>query len=723
MESHITISGTVERIIFENQAHGFVIFACSVENQSIIVKGNLPQIHVGQELELGGAWIVHPKFGKQFDAQHCVQKIPSTISGLKKYLGSGLIKGIGKVYAEKIVDRFGADTLEIIDKHPERLRAIDGIGDKRIGVIQEAWKDQKEIASIMVFLQDKGISPTYAAKIYKQYKHNALAQLHENPYKIADDIWGIGFKYADQIATNVGFAYNAPQRIQAGILYTLSQATGSGHLYSELEELKKKTSELLALTPQDASLLKTGLTDLYRERKIVVVTDKDVHYVGSAIHYNSEQYVAKRLLELQKHPTRLQFNLQAQYNMLRAPQAGSVVLNEDQQRGIMSALQHKVTIITGGPGTGKTTLIKQFLEILDEQRVRYKLAAPTGRAAKRMFEGTGRSALTVHRLLEFDASTMRFTHDEKNALDLDYLIVDESSMIDIFLAQAIIKSLPLDAHLVLIGDCDQLPSVGPGNFLNDCIASKKIPVVKLTEIFRQARDSLIIVNAHKINKGEFPASFLPDARKDYVFLKEEDPQAIVNHIKRVIQQELKSHKLSIDDLQILVPMNRGAAGTHTLNMLLQELLNPGQKPALTTAYGQLKEGDKVMQIRNNYDKMVFNGDIGTITMVDGEEKKVTIEFNDRPLEYEYDELSEIVLAYAITIHKSQGSEYGAVIIPVFMQHFMLLQRNLLYTAITRAKKLCIFIGQPKAIALAIKNESGIKRISFLARFIHEQTTC
>lgn len=419
------------------------------------------------------------------------------------------------------------------------------------------------------------------------------------------------------------------------------------------------------------------------------------------------------------------FDLNAIYQGLRTPaHERDLLLNEEQQEGIMACLQHKVTIITGGPGTGKTTLIKKLLATLDEYKATYRLAAPTGRAAKRITQGTGRQAATIHRLLEYDVTTHGFAHNENNALKLNFLIVDEASMIDIFLGFSLLKALPLNAHLVLIGDVDQLPSVGAGNFLNDLIASSVATNIRLKQIFRQAADSLIIVNAHRVNSGEFPASFLPDAKRDFIFIKEENPENVPAHLESIYGSTLKRHGIPPDDALVLVPMNRGAVGTQTLNHALQKMLNPESASAHVMLHGtQFGLHDRVMQIRNNYDKLVFNGDIGTITALNTDDRVLTVEFGDRPVEYDFADLDELVLAYAITIHKSQGSEYAAAIIPIFMSHFTLLQRNLLYTAITRAKKLCILIGQPKAIGMAIRNNKGITRKTFLKEFLTTDLQC
>lgn len=720
MDENERIKGTLERFLFQSPDNGFSVFVVKCSGQSVTAKGTLCGLNAGQEVELEGAWIYHPKFGKQFEVTKCKACLPTSVAGLKKYLGSGLIKGIGKAYATRLVDHFGADVLNVIEHHPLRLTEVAGIGAKRIETIAQAWKDQKEVSNIMIFLQERDVSPAYAAKIYKKYGQESIAVLHENPYRLADEIWGIGFKIADAIAQKMGFAPNCLQRLSAGICYALSSASNQGHLYCELDALREETLKLLELTAEDKTLLKSAFHDLYNREKIKLITKNEKYYIGLMAHYYAETGLAKRLKTLHDHASDLKFDIDKIYTDLRSPHAKEIHLNENQQMGVMTALQNKITLITGGPGTGKTTLLKKLLSVLDQEKVSYKVAAPTGRAAKRITEGTGRYASTIHRLLEFDVSTMRFTHNENNALKLQYLIVDETSMIDVFLAHSLVKAVPLNAHIIFIGDHDQLPSVGAGNFLKDMLGSGTFATVYLTEIFRQAQDSLIVINAHRVNKGEFPTPFLPEARKDFLFIKEDNPETIIDHLKRVLFIELKKHGIGVHDAQILVPMNRGAVGTFALNHHLQALLNPGQKPSLTRMGTVYKEGDKVMQIRNNYDKHVFNGDLGYITSIDLDEQIMMVSFGDNDVEYEVSELDELVLAYATTIHKSQGSEYAAVIIPIFMQHFTLLQRNLIYTAITRAKKLCIIIGQTRALAMAIKNDKTVKRITLLQDFLQEK---
>lgn len=724
MNQQEQITGTIERIIFKNDETGFCVCAVRLKHtDTITVRGHLAHLHPGESVTLAGAWVNHPKFGRQFDAQSCMAQAPTSIVGLQKYLASGLIKGVGETTAKNLIKAFGTNVLEILEHQPEQLLKIPKIGAKRLKMITDSWQSHKAISNIMIFLQDKGISPAYATKIYKRYGLDSIAVVTENPYRLADEVWGIGFTIADTIAYNLGVPKDSLNRIKAGILFTITNTVSSGHLYVPLETARTKTAELLELPEDKKFLIKNALHELHNSGAIVLVTHNNIHYITKAHCFYTERGVATHIKQLLESPALRNFELPTIYTKLRTGAYGTLSLHEGQQKGIMSALEHKISIITGGPGTGKTTLIKTLLAILDEQEVRYKLAAPTGKAAKRMSEATGKNAVTIHRLLEYDPAINGFSKNEQNALKLDVLIVDESSMIDIFLAYALLKALPHYAYLILIGDTDQLPSVGAGNVLGDLIASNTVPYVKLTYIFRQAQESLIVTNAHRVNRGESLITERGTQKPDLLFFKEQEPEMVEAHLKRIYTAILPQYGIHHHNTITLSPMKRTVVGTHTLNHVLQQIINPHAEQKISYSGFVYHIGDRVMQIKNNYDTFVFNGDTGIIITLDAEEQTMTVQFTDTTVTYTSQDLDEIVPAYAISIHKSQGSEFDAVIIVLFMQHFMLLNRNLLYTALTRAKKLCIIIGQPKAVAIAIKNSLREPRCTFLTVHLTTGLTC
>ena len=695
-----TITGTIYKVLFNNKESGYSVLKLDTRSGIITATGSLPNIQAGQELIISGQWIVHPKFGKQFTIESATPAMPTNKLGLIKFLGSGLIKGVGESFATTIVEHLGLEAIDIIENQPEKLEHIPGIGPKRAASICESLKENKAISSLMIFLQGKQVATGLATKIYKKYKHESMAIIQQNPYRLVEDLWGVGFKTADTLAQKLGVKPDDIERVKAGICHIITENLNFGSLYIEAENLKQATKNLLELDQDEK--IRSGLQELYNSETLKYITHEDKYYLTLSKYLVIEQNIADIIKTNNRH---IPIDLEDTYAHLKQSS-----LNIDQQTGIINALANSFSIITGGPGTGKTTLVKELLKILEKNNTKYLLAAPTGRAAKRLTESTGRFASTIHRLLEFDVSMMSFKYDKHNPLKTEFLIIDEASMLDVFLTNAILKALPKNCHLLLIGDIDQLPSVGPGNILQDLIASRIISTTKLAHIFRQAQDSFITNNAHKVNNGEFIQQ-----GHDFIFIKEDNPELIEKHLETIYKYTLPSKNIKKNETIILTPMNRASAGTQVINNICQKMLNPNETSGILVRGVTLKKNDRVMQITNNYEKNVFNGDLGTITELNNE--VVEINFNDRIVQYENFELDQLVLAYATTVHKSQGSEFAAVIIPIFTQHFTLLQRNLLYTAITRAKKFCILIGQSKAIAMAIKNNQGSKRITFLKQML------
>lgn len=664
----------------------------------VTLVGNLLEVPAGSVLLCEGDWKVDKRYGSQFVCQSWEEVMPATVYGIEKYLGSGLVKGIGPKFAQLIVRQFGLETIDVIETDIQRLYEVPGIGKKRVEKIRESWEKQKDIKNVMLFLQGYGVSTAYAAKIYRQYGKESIDKVKENPYRLADDIWGIGFKTADSIAAKMGYEKNNLRRCQSGIIYTLNQLANEGHVYAEEEQLVKAALDLLEA---DEAPIREALCHM-------VQTD-DLKLEDEAIYlppfYFAEVGTTNRLLALLRESKQDLFAKKIDVQAL-SKETG-IEYDEVQLQAIEEAIRSKVMVLTGGPGTGKTTTTQGIIAALKHMGLRILLAAPTGRAAKRMSEATGMEAKTIHRLLEFNPRD-GYKRNEENPLEGDALIVDECSMIDIILMNSLMKAIPSSMRVVFVGDIDQLPSVGAGNVLRDLIESEKIPVIRLTRIFRQAQTSRIVMSAHAINQGRFPDTS-NGKQTDFFFIQQEEPEKVAEEIVNLVKNRLpKAYSQRVSNIQVLTPMQRGVVGAANLNMALQNALNPTQI-ALNRGGYSFRQGDRVMQLRNNYDKDVFNGDLGYVESVDMEERTLLVNFEDRLVEYEASELDELTLAYATTIHKSQGSEYPIVVMPVLMTHYVMLQRNLIYTGITRAKKICVLIGTPKALSFAIRNMSVLKR--------------
>ena len=737
MKTWVEVSGTVASVVYQNTENGYCIFEMStpgdeIDLDEVVCTGVMPGIAAGENVRVTGSFVVHPTYGRQLAVETCTQMMPDTEAGLEKYLGSGTIKGVREKLARKIVGKFGKDTLLIIEEHPEKLTAIKGISMEKAMGISAAFHEKTAERRTIMALQSLGISMLFAAKIYKKYKENTLARVQGNPYALTDDIFGIGFKIADSIAAKAGIGRDAAFRVEAGIKYTLNEAAGNGHVYLPKTVLLEQAADILALP---AELIENSLAKLQMDRVIWQEKIEETTVVYLHGYYYAENNVAKKLVELSANVVKK--GRIALREIEAAEAANRITLADKQKEAVIGALEHGVLIMTGGPGTGKTTTINTIISILQKDDCAIELAAPTGRAAKRMSEATGMEAKTIHRLLEISFSDdskrhQTFGKNKDNPLEADVVIIDESSMVDIVLMNSLLSALVAGTRLILVGDVDQLPSVGAGNVLKDIITSGRLPVVRLDEIFRQAQESAIIMNAHRINKGEYP--ILNEKSKDFFFSKKTDSGEVIHTLMDLVAKRLPAYADCdpVVDIQVLSPMRKSPLGVTHLNLVLQQKLNPPHSRKQEKAFrnGVFREGDKVMQIKNNYNMVwhatdsadeglgVFNGDTGIIRNINAYDEVISVVFDDnKRIDYDFAQLDELELAYAMTIHKSQGSEYKVVVMPIHSGPPMLMSRNLLYTGVTRAKELCVIVGIPETLHRMIDNKREISRYSSLDRRI------
>ena len=717
------LTGQIERITFVNEQNGYTVARISSPRHPgpVTIVGNLPAASLGETLEMKGVWEEHPRFGRQFRILEHRTVRPVSVEGITKYLGSGLVKGIGPEMAERITRKFGEKTLEIIDDRVEELAAVEGIGPKRVEMIRRAWSDQKEIRAVMIFLQAHNVGTAHATRIFKKYGQRAIAVVSENPYRLATDIPGIGFQTADRIAREMGFDRNSPARAEAGILYVLNRLSEEGHVFYPYGKLVDRCRELLSV---DRDTVTQGLGTVLLKGKIVI-EDLNEHLddfepnqkaVYLTRHHTAETGIARHLFRIISSPKKIR-RMDPHRAVAWVQKKIDLRLAPGQVDAVRSAVSDKVLVITGGPGTGKTTIINAVIRIYRAAGAAISLAAPTGRAAKRMSETSGHRAVTIHRLLEYSWQKGGFQRNRDRPVAADVIILDEVSMIDTGLMYHFLKAVPSAATLILVGDANQLPSVGPGNVLGDIIRSGAVPVIELNEVFRQAQESRIITNAHRINRGRLPVDEpSPGKRSDFYFVRQDDADQVLEVIVELACRRIPA-RFGMDpmrDIQVLSPMHKGTVGTENINTRLQEVLNPSNRE-MVRGDRRFRLNDKVMQIRNNYEKEVFNGDIGLISGIDPEKQTLVVTYDERQVHYDSVDLDEIVLAYAITVHKSQGSEYPAVILPLLPQHFLLLQRNLIYTAVTRGRRLVVIVGSRKALAMGVHNDTAIKRFTCLEK--------
>jgi exodeoxyribonuclease V alpha subunit len=716
----IAVQGTVRKITYHHPETNYAVIRLDVENApGVTIVGGVYPVSEGEEIKVFGYWKTHPRYGQQFQVDHWVKVDPATLEGIEKYLGSGLIKGIGPTYARRLVDAFGFNTLKVLSEEPHRVLEVEGIGVSRARGIMQAWAAQRGMQDIMVFLQGHGIGAALALKIYRFYGLDTIRRVKQDPYALAREIYGVGFVVADRIAASLGISGEFPMRVQAGVLHALKEFVDNGHCFALFSALVRSAAALLRV---DENVVESGIEQLASAGEVILeqTTTEERAHVYLVELYRAEQRVAAALHRLLSSPS-------VALGGGRRPADGSkaeprellgladlelidpsfAILEEEQQEAVRQALQQKVLVITGGPGTGKTTLLNSLLALLRRAKFSFLLAAPTGRAAKRMAESAGEEAMTIHRLLEYNPHEGGFGRTEDRPLEADLVIIDEASMVDLALMDNLLSAIDRHSHLVLIGDVDQLPSVGPGSVLRDLIESGMIPVVMLRRIFRQDRQSLIVANAHRILQGQTLMAPNDNLQRDFMLLARESEEEILQSVKDLVSEELpRALRLAPDEvahaIQLLTPMHRGMLGTIQLNREMQNLLNP-VGDSLQRGESLLRVKDKVMQLRNNYDKGIYNGDLGRITGIDRKEGRIQVDFYDKLVEYNDDELDEISLAYATSIHKSQGSEYPVVVIPLHMSHYMMLHRSILYTAVTRGKKRVVLVGSRRALAISIQN--------------------